>query len=250
MGDALFDDDQPLLPADWDLPSAIRARLGHTVGRQRVIAEAGHLLVILHRVPAAEEHERRACIAWRDPSGRWRTTSGVEGLLGLRQTIDEYRTTLVALDERIESAPAIDGYFEILEQLAPISRAARHMHATLQKARETSRNERVLVDLRDQAYAVERRADLLSGDARFAVERAMARSSHQQSLASQAAAAATDRLNRLAAVFLPIGTVAALLGMNIPSGLEPLPPPWPFVLIVVVGLLAGWRLSARIHRGT
>ena len=117
MGDALFDDDQPLLPADWDLPSAIRARLGHTVGRQRVIAEAGHLLVILHRVPAAEEHERRACIAWRDPSGRWRTTSGVEGLLGLRQTIDEYRTTLVALDERIESAPAIDGYFEILEQL-------------------------------------------------------------------------------------------------------------------------------------
>ena len=106
------------------------------------------------------------------------------------------------------------------------------------------------MDLRDQAYAVERRADLLSGDARFAVERAMARSSHQQSLASQAAAAATDRLNRLAAVFLPIGTVAALLGMNIPSGLEPLPPPWPFVLIVVVGLLAGWRLSARIHRGT
>lgn len=248
MGDALFDDDQPLLPADWDLPSAIRARLGHTVGRQRIIAEAGHLLVIVHRVPSSAEHERRGCIVWREPGGRWRSTTGTEGLVALREAIDEYRAALHALDERVESSPAIDEYFEILEQLAPLARAARHVHSTLQRARETCRNERAIIDLRDQAYAVERRADLLTGDARFALERALARSTHEQSVASQSAAAAADRLNRLAAIFLPTGTIAALLGMNIPSGLEPLPPPWPFVLIVAVGLAIGLVLNARVHR--
>ncbi|MEX1368725.1 MAG: hypothetical protein AB1Z98_36695, partial [Nannocystaceae bacterium] len=221
MGDALFDDDQPLLPADWDLPAAIRGRLGQTVGRQRIMAEAGHLLVILHRVPAPGQDERRGCVAWRDPSGRWRHVEGGDGLLAVRRTIDEYRAALSALDERIEGPLAMDDHFEILEQLAPIARAARHLHGTLQRAREACRGDRALIDLRDQAYAVERRADLLSGDARFALQRALARSSHQHTLASQASASATDRLNRLAAVFLPIGTAAALLGMNIPSGLEP-----------------------------
>lgn len=248
MGDALFDDDQPLLPADWDLPAAIRARLGHTVGRQRLIAESGHLLVIVHRVPSPTEHERSGCIVWRDQGGRWRATTGGDGLLALRETIDEYRSTLTSLEQRIDAAPEIDGFFEILEHLAPITRAARHVHSTLQTAREACRNERVVIDLRDQAYAMERRAELLTGDARFALERALARSSHEQSVASQAAASAADRLNRLAAVFLPTGTAAALLGMNLPSGLEPLSPPWPFVVVIVVGLAVGLLLNARIHR--
>jgi len=248
MGDALFDEDDGLLPADWDLPAALRGRLGHSVGRQRVMQEAGHLLVIVHRVPEPTADERTGRFAWRDPNGRWRSVDGREGLLALRQTIEEYGTTLSALDERIEASPPIDEYFEILEHLSPMTRAARHLHATLQRAREACPSDRALIDLRDLAYGIERRAELMGTDARFALDRALARSAHEHTLASRQGAEAADRLNRLAALFLPIGTAAAVLGMNVQTGLEHLPPPWPFVVILGIGLLVGAYLSQRVHR--
>jgi hypothetical protein len=249
MGDALFDDeDEGLLPADWDVPALIRGRLGRTLGRQRVIEEGGHLLVIVHCVPAPEEDGRRGCLAWRAPSGRWRTVDGREGRVALRETIDEYTATLAQLDERLERNPDIDGHFEILEHLAPITRAARHLHATVQDARERCMGDRGLIDLRDLAYGVERRAELLMGDARFSLDRALARSTHEQAQASRRGAEATDRLNRLAAVFLPLGTGAAILGMNVQTGLETLPPPWPLALILGALLVVGVGVSRQIHR--
>lgn len=250
MADALFDDDGQFIPADWDLPPAIRARLGQTVGRQRIMAEAGHVLVILHRVPAPEEHERRACVAWKEPSGRWRGVDERDGRLSLRETLSEYKKALAIFDDQLELRLEIDQHFEILEQLAPITRSCRHVHATLQAARDTCRDDRSIIDLRDQAYALERRAELLAGDARFALDRALARSSHEHTIASRHGAEATDRLNRLAATFLPIGTLAALLGMNLPSGLEGLTPPWPFIVVALGGLAVGMLLSQRIHRAS
>ncbi|MEM9456237.1 MAG: hypothetical protein AAGF11_18795 [Myxococcota bacterium] len=248
MGDALFDDDDGLLPADWDLPLAIRQRLGHTVGRQRVMHEGGHLLVIVHQVPDPEQDERVGCLAWREPGGRWRSVGGGEGRVALRKTIDDYATALAALDERLERDLPIDEYFEILEHLAPMTRAARHLHATVQAAREACPSDRGLIDLRDRAYSNERRAELMAGDARFALDRALARSSHEHTLASRRGAEAADRLNRLAALFLPLGTAAAVLGMNVQTGLESLPPPWPLAIIMGAGLLVGIVLSHRIHR--
>lgn len=247
-GDGLFeDDDGGLLPADWEMPPAVRARLGRTVGRQRVIAEADHVLVIVHRVPSAEETERRGCIAWRDPSGRWRAIEAVEGRVALRQVLDEYRATLASIDEALEAGPDIEACFRILERLSPIGRAARHVHGTLQEAREACPHDKAILDLRDQAYAVERRAELLSGDARFALERALARSSHEHTIESRRTADAGDRLNRLVALFLPAGTAAALLGMNVQSGLEDLTPPWPFVWVVLVCLVVGVMLRDRVN---
>ncbi len=248
MGDALFDDDEPLIPAEWDLPAAIRNRVGHSVGRQRIMDASGHLLIIVHRAPLPDEDERRGCLAWRDPSGRWRNADGPMGRVTLRDLVDEYQSALSRLDERLEGSLAIDQHFEVLEQLAPLARSARHVHSTLQAARDACPADRQLIDLRDQAYAVERRADLLSGDARFALDRALARSSHEHTLASRDGAEAAERLNRLAAVFLPMGTAAALLGMNLPSGLEGLSPPWPFVVVMAAGLVVGLLLSRRIHR--
>lgn len=248
MGDALFDDDDGLLPADWELPRAIGERLGHTVGRQRVMSEAGHLLVIVHRVPDPAVDERTGCFAWREPGGRWRSVEGREGLLALREIIDSYTAALVTLDEQLENNPPIDDCFEILEHLAPLTRAARHLHTTLQRAREACPADRALIDLRDLAYGNERRAELMAGDARFALDRALARSSHEHTLASRRGAEAADRLNRLAALFLPLGTAAAILGMNVQTGLETLPPPWPLALILGVGLAVGLVLSRRIHR--
>ncbi|MCX4243551.1 CorA family divalent cation transporter [Paraliomyxa miuraensis] len=248
MSDALFEDDQSLLPADWDVPPSILGRLGHTVGRQRVIHESGHVLVIVHRVPGPEEDERHGCLSWREPGGRWRSADGREGRVALRETIDEYASTLARLDDRIERSPGIDEHFEIIEHLAPIARAARHLHETLQQARDACPSDRGVIDLRDLAYGIERRAELLMGDARFSLDRGLARSAHEQAQASRRGAEAADRLNRLAAVFLPLGTAAAILGMNVQTGLETLPPPWPLVIILAAGLLTGMMLSWRIHR--
>ena len=158
------------------------------------------------------------------------------------------RAALAALDDRLGRHPAIDEHFRILEHLAPITRAARHLHVTLQQAREACRSDRGLIDLRDLAYTNERRAELLAGDARFALDRALARSSYDNTLASRRGAEAADRLNRLAALFLPLGTAAAVLGMNVQTGLEALPPPWPLLLILAAGLVVGGALSHRIHR--
>lgn len=40
----------PLIPADWELPTVLRIRLGHGPGRQRVLEADDHLLLVLHEI--------------------------------------------------------------------------------------------------------------------------------------------------------------------------------------------------------
>ena len=49
----------PYIPQGWELPEAIRQRLGKTVGKQRLMEEDGHLLLLLHRAPRPEDDEIR-----------------------------------------------------------------------------------------------------------------------------------------------------------------------------------------------
>jgi hypothetical protein len=48
-------DSCPVFPADWDLPIALRIRLGHGPGRQRVLDADGHLLLVLHEIPKSHD---------------------------------------------------------------------------------------------------------------------------------------------------------------------------------------------------
>ncbi len=48
-----------LLPSDWNVPAVFRQRLGESAGRQRVMAADGHLLLVLHAPPGADEAGRR-----------------------------------------------------------------------------------------------------------------------------------------------------------------------------------------------
>ncbi len=52
----------PLVPANWELPSELRVRLGSTVGSQRIMKSDGHLLVVAHDVPDANEMTRRGIL--------------------------------------------------------------------------------------------------------------------------------------------------------------------------------------------
>ena len=45
------------VPKSWELPESIRKRLGDDAGRQRLMDEEGHLLMILHQPPEPEESD-------------------------------------------------------------------------------------------------------------------------------------------------------------------------------------------------
>lgn len=57
---------------NWQLPPEIELRLGDsTYGRQRAIFEAGHLLLILHAPPSAEDRQRQSKVFLRTPDGKY-----------------------------------------------------------------------------------------------------------------------------------------------------------------------------------
>ena len=69
------------LPPSWELPAEIRSRLGEKLGRQRAMSAAGHLLLILHAPPRADENERLGHVYWRKPDGTWQSTETSGGAL-------------------------------------------------------------------------------------------------------------------------------------------------------------------------
>jgi len=65
--------------------------------------------------------------------------------------------------------------------------------------------------------AVERAADLLVQDAKSSLDFMIAKNSTEQAAATAAATREARKLNRLAAFFFPLMTLAAVMGMNRPS---------------------------------
>ena len=65
------------IPHNWQVPEVFRERMGSQAGRQRVMAHAGHLLVILHAVPDPEQPRgREARLFWRSPDAKWQSSAG------------------------------------------------------------------------------------------------------------------------------------------------------------------------------
>ena len=71
--------DSTSIPADWNIPDKLRDRLGPSAGRQRLLVEDGHLLIVLHAATGADEIGRRGRFFWRNPDGDWRASALVMG---------------------------------------------------------------------------------------------------------------------------------------------------------------------------
>lgn len=213
-------------------------RLGRDVGRQRTMSGAGHLLIILHALPLPDQDAREARVFWRAPDGQWRSTLG-KGSKALGEHIAEYQKVLDELENLAGEAATAEQFFEVLERANPILRSSRNMHAALQQARESLPDDYELISYRDDAYTVERTADLLVTDTRDRMDLHQARKTEEMNRASHSMALAGHRLNILAAVFLPMATLASLLGMNLPHGLEGWNPPLPFFLSIALGAALG-----------
>jgi hypothetical protein len=235
-----------LLPADWTVPAKLRARLGTTAGRQRVLDAEGHIVLVLHAPPSADETGRRGRFFWRDRDGNWRAAPKGEHIANLDQHLNEYRVAIERLEENEDTARGARDYFELLDGLEPLSRAIRNMHETLQKARETQPEDRNLIVARDTAYDLTRRADLLRDDAKNGLDFAVAWQAEQQAESSYQMSVATHRLNVLVAFFFPIATLMTIFDANLRHGLEQWDRsygPLPLLAVLGSGLLAGVILT-------
>lgn len=234
------------LPQVWEVPQVFRQRLRESVGRQRAMFAEGHLLLVLHAPPKPDEPQRAARFFWRGPDGAWRSTFG-SGIAALNKHLGEFDEALAALDEAEDRADRAVDFFAILERIAPLRRAARNLHDTLQQARELVSEDGDLIVCRDRAYALQRRAELVEGDTRSGLECAIARRAEEQAASSQRMAVSAHRLNMLAAVFFPIATISAIFQMNMRHGLEGFgSQPWFFWLIVLASLAIGFILKSAV----
>jgi Mg2+ and Co2+ transporter CorA len=207
-----------------------------------MVAE-GHLLLVLHAPPGADEDERSGRFFWREPDGSWRASIRGSGVAAIADHLREFETRLDALEDRESNASLARDYFDLIRELTPLHRAARNLHAVIQKARESMNDDSRIIRWRDDAYSIERTAELLLGETRNGLDFVTAMRAEEQAVESQNMALAGHRLNVLAALFFPLATIASLLGMNVPTGLEDSPEPWTFIGVLVVGALVGVGLK-------
>jgi len=231
-----------IVPANWNLPDAIRSRVSPTsFGRQRAIIEGGQLLLLLHKPPAANDAHREGVLFWRDARGEWQASRGAAG--GLKRHIQDYADIDTKLSEKYERADDTTTLFEILEALNPVARAARNMHLALQDAREGFGDDPFLIEMRDAAYDVERNLELLLEDVQNALQYRAAREAEEQARLSRETLRASHRLNTVAALFLPVTAITSVFGMNLSSGLNPTNPTL-FWLVLLAGVALGGGMVA------
>lgn len=220
----------PLVSANWELPTSISTRLGEVGGNQRAIHGDDHLLLLIHQLPALGESERQTLTAWRSPDGQWQTFPHSGGVPVIDRSMEAYENKIDELEAREEAARRSHEFHNILEELSPVLRAIRGVHRTLQQAHLRVPEDRDILLWRDDAAEIVRAAELLNDDARFGLQFIAASQAESQ-------AAASHRLNMLVAIFLPLTTLGAIFGMNIPNGLEH--NGIAFFVVLIVGFISG-----------
>ena len=232
------------LPHGWQLPEAITQRLGESGGWQRALTEEGHVLLILHKAPKPGKAQRDVVFFWRQPEGEWKCSDGRPGLPALRTHLDGYLTRLQKLEEDYERAQSAHDYFEILESVVPMQRAAKNQFIALHTAREALPEVSELTTLRDLAGDAERAADLLMASSKNALDYKVARQAEEQSRISHDISQASHRLNLMIALFLPMSVVGGAFGSTLHSGLEAAPS-WVFWTFLLGSLGVGLLLRGK-----
>jgi hypothetical protein len=236
-----------LIPSQWQVPKIFHERLGQRYGRQRTMLAEDHLLLVLHEVPDPSRPERSGLLFWRSPQGDWKSTAG-SGIAQLRELIGRYVTRIDELESRVEGATRAAEFYEVLKAANPLKRSATNLHQALQQAREALPDERELIDLRDSAGEVQRAAELVNDEARIGLDFETASASEEQNAITNRLARSSQRLNLIAALFLPLTAITSVFGMNLPSGFERYQTPTAFWIVLVVAVGAGFFLRGQVDR--
>lgn len=239
-----------LLPATWNVPTEFQDRLGKQVGRQRTMKAEGHLLIILHAPPSPEDMFRKGRFFWREPNAIWHDSEFQGGTDALNRHLQEYQVLLENFDEKVDQATNSRDYLEVLNHLGPVYRSLSHMAQALQVAREVIPKDKYLIDYRDNAYRLERIAELLIQDAKNALEFLVVKRAEEQAEVSARIELSTHRLNLLIAYFFPIATLSTIFGSNFRHGYEQFMTPFPFWIMVGTGLGLGFLIHLFLRWGS
>jgi len=234
-----------VLPFTWQLPKSIRARVGDSPGRQRVIVEEGHLLLVLHKPPMDNTSSRYGRFLWRRPDGNWAASDGGDGPAVLAKHLGEYGEAIQRFDFLEEQAASAQQYFAVIEGLLPLIRSTAHLHQVLQEARKLTPDDRGLINSRDQAYELERTVELLYNNAKNGLDFEIAKRAEEEAVASRAMARSAHRLNVLAAFFFPLATASSVLGMDLDNITHTRT---TTIVVVSIGLVVGTVLASFVTR--
>jgi hypothetical protein len=227
----------------WKLPPAVTHRLGaKSYGAQRIIFEQDHLLLIAHQPPQRKSNLRQHDVFLRTPDGKWAHNGNPQGAPAFLALIEHYETTLASLEARYAQAENATDVFEIMDRLLPLTRAAINLKDTLQAARDTITQDPLLIELRDRSSETARGLELLLANAKVAMDYQLARQAEAQTKATTQAAAAQTKLNVLAALTLPLMTLATVFGMNLLSGFEQSLGGRAFWVVLAAGLVLGYAV--------
>ena len=229
------------LPPAWNLPAAIKHRLGQkSAGKQRVMRADGHLLLVLHQAPQIHQTDRIGVFIWRRPNGSWEHSNGGVGFQVVMKHLRTYDDAEALLVQQYNQAQTAADYFRLLEAIAPLRLATQNLHTTLQAAREGIPSDRDIIDARDWAYELERSLDLLQEHTKNALDFRLAQRAEEQTQLSLQAVKTGHRLNVLAAIFFPLTAVSCVFGMNLTSGLEGTSPATFWVTLGLAIALGFW----------
>jgi len=236
-----------IIPDTWLVPTHLRERVGTRVGRQRAMIEGKHCLLLLHQLPKHNERERLPIAFWRSDTGAWRCFPGRDNIQTLKDHVEAVAKTLDELDDKLDVAERATDFLALIKLARPLQRLARNMHLALQHVRDAFPEDLEILALRDRAYELERLAETISDDTENGMQYTIAQHTEEQAELSERIAKESHRLNTLAAVALPITAIGSILGMNLTNGLEGLPEPISFWLIVLGLFLFGWFLRSRVR---
>lgn len=226
-----------IIPKSWNVPQTIRHRVGENVGRQRLIKEDGEVLVLLHQVPSAEDKGRReAAMFWYDGQGNWKSSPTSGGRSELATLVGDYQKRLAELDAALETLDDVDVVHNVIDEATPVARAGRHLAQVVGELRQCLSDDLEVLTIRDQAVNMERSGELLLQDAKSSLDFMVAKNAAAQAKDANRAAKEAQKLNRLAAFFFPLMTIAAVFGMNRPSEILS---NGGIITIVILGLVLG-----------
>ena len=241
-----------LIPKPWQVPPRFRQRVGTHAGKQRAMIEDGHLLLILHDVPTPDDSTRIARLFWRDATGQWKASSGQgNGLASLKRHLEGFQAAVQDLDDKVDKShndlvKGADELYDVLRKITPLHRTARHLHKTLQDARDGV-DAVELISLRDMGVDLERASELVVADAKNALEYTEAKAAAEQTVFAKKSADAQHRLNLLAALFFPVTAVASVLGTEMHTGIEGAGA-WLFWLLIAGSMVLGFFLRGALSK--
>ena len=156
-----------------------------------------------------------------------------------------YQKQLDLIEDEVDGAPDAGAFYHALKAILPLERAARNGASVMQLLREKVSADKKLIALRDAAYEVTRQAELLQLECRAGLDFSMAQEAEKQSKYDGQVAKMGNRLNLIAAFFLPLTALASLFGMNLESGIDGRNTLY-FYLVLIVGLAIGVLLKGTL----